>query len=167
MNYTWDLISWLKLVVPPLRRQPKRLALLQVFLGWLPNIHTQFLAEKDRISWLSQFNSQQAVLASLLNDLFDATLRRINIVTGSDSRTPFYTRNGTETIPGYVKSYTRNGTEALAGHIKVYTINSSELNSITDFIVNVPSALSTNEAAITAWVNYYKFAGKKFKIVYI
>lgn len=165
MNYNWDIIKWIKLVLGSLWK-PNRALLIKCLLQPIIRMYNDFIAMMDDINNRTRYNSSQKALEGLLNKLFDPTLTRIYINTVSDDTTIYYQPLSTETPTGYDRITQVNIADGITAGIK-YQLNIAEYTTIVDFIVYVPTALAAQQSLITVWVNYYRFASLTFKIILI
>lgn len=95
-------------------------------------------------------NSQVCKLRKILNDTFD-NQRRIKIVDGV-LKSPKYVYTDAEHKPKWL------------GELIIFAESETEGNGI-DFTVIIPAELKNYQIEITSLVNFYKLAGKKFKII--
>ena len=165
MNYNWDIVKWIKLVLGSLWRTNRAL-LMKCLLQPIIRMYNEFIAVMDDINNRTKYNSSQKVLTALLNKLFDPTLKRIYIDTVADDTTVYYQPLSTETPVGYEMIRQVNIADGITTGIQ-YELNIAEFVTIVDFIVYVPAALTAQQSTITAWVNYYRFASLTFKIILI
>jgi hypothetical protein len=133
-------------------------------LSPVQTIHASFITFKNDVLFRSSYNSQQGSLTALLNKVFadDIGLDRITIVTVSEFKSKYYAPLGSDSSDLKPALYAGLGTES---GDPIYVGFATEYNNI-DFIVYAPTEVEAREAEIKAWVNYYKFAGKQFKIIY-
>ncbi|KQT17435.1 hypothetical protein ASG31_08470 [Chryseobacterium sp. Leaf404] len=94
-------------------------------------------------------NSQVCKLRKILNDTFDDQ-RRITIVDGVLKK-PVYIYTDAEQKPEWL------------GELIIYTSEETEGNGI-DFTVIIPGELKNYQIEIKALVDFYKLAGKRYKI---
>ncbi|MGG7468671.1 hypothetical protein [Chryseobacterium arthrosphaerae] len=95
-------------------------------------------------------NSQVCKLRKILNDTFDNE-RRIKVV------------EGVLKSPKYIYTDAEHKAKWL-GEIVIFTGSETEGNGI-DFTVLIPTELKNYQTEIKALVNFYKLAGKQFKII--
>lgn len=163
MIYNWIVRVWVQQYISFIIRKPKMAALMYSYVKPVEALHTDFMAKKLEIDRLIKYNSQQKLLASLLNDLFDSTLRRITVVTNDDLIEHTYISRRAETVDPLERVYAYRRSEPPAQKVFVYRRN--ETDAYADFAVNVPAALlPTIQAALRSRVDYYKTAGKTYKI---
>lgn len=160
MSYTWNIRSYIERNLPIKRRQEKFIAWLYSLLSPLEYLAGDYFVLKRNIDFKTKYNSQQKVLESLLNQLFDSTLNRITVDTYSDAYAPqfmYYKTEGTNPKFQYFR------TESVPADYIRFRAESVNLRL---FNVNVPSALSTEEVAIKSWLDTLKLAGTRYEIVY-
>lgn len=95
-------------------------------------------------------NSQVCKLRKILNDTFDDQ-RRITIVDGVLKK-PKYIYTDAEQKPKWL------------GEMVIYSSEETEGNGI-DFTVIIPGELKNYQIEIKALIDFYKLAGKRYKIV--
>ncbi|KAB2918675.1 MAG: hypothetical protein F9K23_00630 [Bacteroidetes bacterium] len=160
MIYLWNIRDWIERVLPYFLRDAKNIAWLYVLLNPVETLHGFFLSTAGELDYKLKYNSQQKVLAALLNNVFDDTLRRIYIVTNSDGSPVYYLY---KIVEGEPPLYVYKTSESASPRY-VYTIPEQIVSG--QFTVYVPAALSVSESLIIARVNYYKLAGTTFTIKY-
>ncbi|MDD2675379.1 MAG: hypothetical protein PHF81_10910 [Flavobacterium sp.] len=107
----------------------------------------------DNLTKLS-YNSQRCYLRKALNDKYDPELRRITI-------------DGTL---GTAQDYIYTPAENLDVYLGIMYLEEdfNYSNSTVDFLVNVPGQLLNDKInEITATINFYKLAGKSYKLLAI
>lgn len=174
MNYNWDIVKWIKLVLGSLWATNRALLIkcllapiLRMYNDPLyPTATDNFIALMDDINNRTRYNSSTKALTALLNKLFDPILNGIYIETVSDDTTIYYQPLSAETPVGYDRMTQVNIADGITTGI-YYEINIAEFVTIVDFIVYVPASLTAQQPNITAWVNYYRFASLTFKIILI
>ena len=121
-------------------------AWLHALLSPVKLVHNRLLSFRvEKVDDIAT-TGQVATLRYKLNRRFDPSLRRFDIVDGAD--TPFiYIYTSGENQPFYLPDFT-TGNDA-------------------DFIVQAPFDLQGSTAAIRAFLNRYKIASKRWKIVWI
>jgi hypothetical protein len=148
------LVSWLL----PLRLfKPKLFALCKALVSPLSTLHADFIVYRLQKKYELEITGQVCKLERLLNDKFDADLRRIYITDGEKSK----------------RKYVYSKNELAAKHIykddenkPLYIYQQSEIATTTyHFIVNVPLGLSYNADVFVSILSQFKMPSKKFKIV--
>jgi hypothetical protein len=176
-----------------LRGKQVVLALVNVCLSPIRDLHQQFIAYRQEAIYKASFTGQIIYLEKRLNDRFDAILRRIYISNVADQNfTYVFNQSENELIYVYnsyniLLTYTTDDYVATSTGIyrcinsttgvlpdtssdwvnvsdNTYLLNQIEYNLIYDFIVMVPSVISFSQPEMQAIVNYYKLAGKRFTI---
>lgn len=154
----WFKISFDKLVIqllPTFLRKPRMIAFITLFSKVLTDLHNAWLVKKTADeTWLNH-NSQVCYLRKVLNDEFDDLQRRIRITDGQlYERKYIYTLG--EKKPVYLgKLFIRQ------------TVDYADTG--IDFFVVVPTEITNmeqNKFKLEAWVNRYKLASKRYKIIY-
>ncbi len=160
MTYIFDIDKFVNDVLPPVWRNDFTRSWLKALLIPFLTLYNEFVATSIALDFRIKYSSQQKVLASLLNKLFDPSQNRIRVQTDSDELIDVVTYYESEGEPPIFTYYESEGKPPL------YTYYGTEYDTNGGFTVYVPVSLAGNEAAIRAWVNYYKYASTKFKIVY-
>lgn len=125
-------------------------SLLALAASELTDLNNALVANRNvSISKVSH-NSQVCKLRKILNDTFDYE-RRIKVVEGV-LKEPKYIYTDSEQKPKWL------------GELVIYMASETEGNGI-DFTVIIPVELKNYQVEIKALVNFYKLAGKKFKII--
>lgn len=125
-------------------------SLLALAASELTDLNNALVANRNiSISKVSH-NSQVCKLRKILNDTFDYE-RRIKVVEGV-LKEPKYIYTDSEQKPKWL------------GELVIYMASETEGNGI-DFTVIIPAELKNYQVEIKALVNFYKLAGKKFKII--
>ena len=158
--------------LPWLHRKPKREAILTGLLAGVKrsdvgeepdsdkSLYRQFIDFMLYVNLRVRYNSQQKSLTALLNKVFDASLKRIYLVTSSDIIEHLYGKHSGEMV---VTIYGKKGGESGAA---IYGHRAPEFNNVFDGYVYVPYDLVEQEAEIKSWVNYNLFLGQSYKIIY-
>jgi hypothetical protein len=164
MNYSFDVSKWLKLVLPACYRKTRLIAFFEALLCPLQSLHTSFVKFKNDILFRTSYNSQQGSLIALLNKVFadDIHAKRFTILTVSELKRKYFAPVSTDNSDLEPDLYVGLGTESRE---PIYVGLAYEYDNIY-FLVYAPSEVIGRETEIKAWVNYYKFAGKSFKIIY-
>ena len=159
MNYNPDILKIVSQIIPRVLRKDRFAAIIFALLKPLQDLNDIFSAWADKIKVKLIYNSQTIYLEKILNDLFDSTLRRIEVITTIRSLEIMMT-NLTE---GLTPIYIFNASEGIS---EPYIFNGSESFDY-DFEVRIPSELSALSDRITAQVNDLKLSEKRFKIIEI
>ncbi len=127
-------------------RKPIEQAWLHALLAPVKLAHNRLLGFRSEKTDEIATTGQVATLRYKLNRRFDPALRRITIEDGIE--TPFvYIFTEAENKPLYLPAFTTGSDE--------------------DFVVKVPSDLLGSLVAIRSFVNKYKLASKRWKLVWI
>lgn len=125
-------------------------SLLALAASELTDINNALIVNRNVSMSKVSHNSQVCKLRKILNDTFDYE-RRIKVVEGV-LKGPKYIYTDAEQKPKWL------------GEMIVFTASETEGNGI-DFTVIIPGELKNYQIEIKAQVNFYKLAGKKFKII--
>ena len=154
----WYKINFNKLVVqlmPTFLRQPRMIAFISLFSAELTKLYNAWLIKKSQNdeTWL-RHNSQVCKLRKILNDEFDDIERRIKITDGQlYDRQYIYTLG--EKKPKYLgKLFIRQNTDYADTGIDFFVVVPVEIN------------IEQNKYKLEAWVNRYRLASKRYKIIY-
>lgn len=154
MRYSWNIPKWVAMYLPYILRAPNRIGLAISLLSGIQFFYTQFNVFRAFVYLRIKYNSQQIVLAYLLNKVFESTSIRVN--TLSDASAVVYAFG--DTIPlGYELQYSKisapvyaaDGAPRLQGEIIA------------------PASLISKEGELKAWVDYVVFADKNYTIKFI
>lgn len=157
-----DVESIAKWNMHPALYRVKTWAWVKAFISPFKTLYTSFKQYETDTDRLLRPNNQTIVQVALLNDLYDATLRRINIVTEGDELPDNYLYNRAElSAPETLVLFNRAETGPTA---TLY--NRADYNNLYDFTVLVPTALSAQERLIRITVERYRLAGVQYRIVY-
>ena len=155
MWYDFDIIKYAQYVLPPVLRKKKVFALISVFQLSLIFIYSSFKKYRKQSIDKQNINGQVIYIEKALNDRFYLKNREIFITDIEDSVTYLHKRTDGQ-IPIYIYKRSEKGKTVL----KYRDEGSYEGN----FIVHIPSFLKEYETDIRNQVNYYKPAGRSFKI---
>ncbi len=161
-DYSWNIENWVPRRLPFKRRTTITIAWLVALLTGVQTVANEFAFKCQEWDFRVMYNSQQKVLASLLNKLFDTAAKRIRVETIADLFEPvimYYKSELPETPVIYYKS------EGMPNPPIIYY--KSEIAAQLDFRVFVPTSLSGIEEQIRSWINRYNLADKQYEIVYI
>lgn len=160
LNYNWNISNWINKLLPIERKTVINHSWIKALLSPVQTLQDEFSAKCTDLDFKVKFSSQQQVLAGMLNLLFDSTLKRIRIETIADlapDAVLIFDSEGTEGAVIYFDSESPDGA----------AIYFDDEESLYDFNVYIPTALSVSEAKIISWINRYKLADKTFQIIYI
>ena len=153
----WYKINFNKLVIqllPTFLRKPRMIAFISLFSNELTKLHNAWLVKKSQDeTWLNH-DSQVCKLRKILNDEFDDLQRRIIITDGQlHERKYIYTLG--EKKPKYLgKIFIRQNTDYADTGIDFFVVVPVEIN------------IEQNKYKLEAWVNRYRLASKRYKIIY-
>ncbi len=154
MWYKVDFDRLVLLLLPTFLRKPVLFGCVRALITPIASLHYKWLRMRDENLTKLSYNSQRCYLRKALNDKYDPELRRITI-DGTLDTTQDYIYTPAENLDVYL------GVMYLA-----QDFNYS--NSIVDFLVNVPGQLLNDKInEITATINFYKLAGKSYKLLAI
>lgn len=132
-------------------RQPKNIAYVLALLEPVEWLYYKWLQKRD-FDWYRLKNTGQVCkLRKVLNDNLDPSLRRIYIAQGT----------------AFPRKYIYTKAENKPKYLGTYFIKSQDEyeNTGVDFIVFVPTEIKTASIdQLKYLLNYYKLAGKRYKI---
>lgn len=191
----WD--KYLLNVVPYHVQLVRRMDWLKTLLKPFKTIWNTFLSDRSNVLQKMSHNGQVIYLQKVINDLYDANLRRIQIVDGdfankwwlyweSENEIFAYLVNKFDQYANYLSGdrVLYNGIiyiaqvdapgipgvvigEWLKLSDMIYLKNLVDYKKGFRFYVVIPSDLVVNIAALTSSVNYYRIAPMSWKIVYL
>jgi hypothetical protein len=142
-------IDWNKLIkrqLPSALRKDRMISFIYALIGLVTRLHSDLLAYIDRVRLDIQMNGQVRRLEYGLNDLFDVSLRRIEIKDATDPEFVFVFLES-ENMPLYLPTF-------LSGQS-------------VDFLVCVPAELEGDEISIRAFLDRHKLVTKRYRIEYV
>lgn len=153
-----DFVIIIRMLLKARLKKPKRLAGLYALVSpliWLYNGFLTFLT--DRLYELAR-TSQVVHITAVLNDRYDAGLRRIYLVDANGIDPVIIYR----VVEGKAPVYIYTDAE---GEPAPYLYTNDELNGITvDFIIKIPYFIVFDEAELRAIVDKYRLPGKVYII---
>jgi len=149
--------------IPVHRRKANWVKFLQVISAAFTTMMAEYKEWRNASITRAYVSSQTISMEWYLNELYDNTLRRIEIVTGDVSGVLVALQS--EAIP-----FILAGLQSEPGELGDFQYMPLPFEDVTtgtaDFIVRVPLALTWREGVIKRVVNNYKLAGKTYTIVY-
>lgn len=154
-----DFNYMITVLTPPVQRTVEVIAGIKAKFTPLETVKADFYAFFNKIEYEMIWNGQVCMLEELLNLEFDEIDKSIFISNANNIEKQFVFNTAEANEPTYVFNtievadplYLRNDIESAQYH----------------FIVNIPAAVTFNEAQLKFFVNKYKLAGKRWKIVII
>jgi hypothetical protein len=161
--YSVDYRKLSLLLLPTMLRKSRIVAFIYSVTSAVSLLHSQFTTFGDQCFKRLSYNSQTCRLQACVNDYFDSVDRRIVIENLDSTNDDFilYNRSENRGKRGY------NRTE---GKERILYNRGFSGSGAYDFIVKVPTVLSLSNQDIirlTALVNTYKLASKRFSIIYV
>lgn len=156
MFYSFDIVKWVRSLLPPILRRNVVLAFVQSLIWPMVYVYELFSLYTQDIRQQLSYNAFTIYLEKFLNGLFGLD-HEIYIEDYREEPTIYLAREAEKVQPDYFSRASESADP-------VYVSNSDLL--IGGFYVMVPSSVATEEniALITRWVNYYRFAGTTFSI---
>lgn len=145
------------LATPTSLRKPVFSSLLFAAVSPLQHLQQRSNTYRDDTTYLLAHNGQVCHLRAMLNDYFDATMRRITVM---DNMTTGEAVTVHEREVGRFEMISRR-TDLRP--LKLYRRGYGGVGGY-DFWVNVPCDVEASDARIRAMVNIYKLASKRFNI---
>lgn len=154
MWYKVDFDRLVLLLLPTFLRKPVLFGYVRALITPIASLHYKWSRMRDENLTKLSYNSQRCYLRKALNDKYDPDLRRITI-DGTLDTTQDYIYTPAENLDVYLG-------------IMYLEQDFNYSNSIVDFLVNVPGQLLNDKInEITATINFYKLAGKSYKLLAI
>jgi hypothetical protein len=144
--------------IMPSRRTTKRLQLIYNFVSPLKYLYNLFVTFGLASLTEAQYTCQTMSMEGALNDKLDSTDRRIWIENTYFDRKVNYIYPRAE----YVRNFYIYRRADI--HTPVFIYRRSDYVASYDFIVHIPVAAGLDEVVVTAIVNKYRKAGKRFII---
>ncbi len=144
------------MTVPSRLRRPFMFLWLNALVAPIRWLYTEFVKYRHLANYKMEHNGQVVYLQKVLNDRFDGADKRIRISDGS-KYDRVYIFNSQEKKPQYLSKI------FLHDHL-------SYRDTGADFRVHVPEEISvwTNSSLMAEFrsiLNYYKLAGKRYKLI--
>jgi len=150
MWYKLDIERLTVMLLPTLSRKGRTMAWLRALTFPISQLYSKWAAFRDRNLYILAHSGQVVYLRKALNDSFDPTLRRIQIVDGNRFK------------PVYIFT---NGEQKPLFDSPVYLSQESDLaDTGVDFIVLLPEDIQFNNFDMTEFIDLYKIASKRYKI---
>lgn len=154
-------------MLPPFLRGNIMIAWLSALSKPIEQLYVSFMSYRAATMIKVSYNSQVIYLEKLLNDTYNSGGTLPIYIYDTANTQVEYLANKAE---GYQSPYIYNKSEPDTG--SWYIGNKSEYNAQYDFIIMVPATLyatllldgSTGLLNMTALVNFYRLAGKRFTI---
>ena len=151
----WYKVDWNRLVLlllPSMLRQPVLFAYLKALISPIAKLHNQWKLMREANLRKLSYNGQRCYLRKALNDECYADLRRIYIGE-TQNNSPDYIYTSDENLDVYLGiMYLENEFDYSTG--------------VVDFLVFVPQeVLNIKVNELTAILDFYTLAGKKYEII--
>lgn len=142
------------LLLPVNLRKPRILSIVKALMTPLYTVQRFFLLYREEVIYKINHNGQVCCLRGVLNDTFDNSERRIRI------EDPY--RND------FLILYQRPEMKQIDLGRELVSRRDSVSAEQLDFVVKVPLTLKSvdNESRMRAVINFYKLAGKQYRIDY-
>lgn len=158
-------LKWVFQYLIPFRiRGTRAIEWVGALLTPVQSLNVVFAAWAGSVRYFLAFNGQVVYLEHVLNDQFDASLRRIYIDDpGGTVIVTTYVHNKIEQQPPL---YLYNVADADPNNPIVYNI--AEIGTSTDdFVVHVPAGIfsPTVQVQMSVFINQYRIAGKRYSFL--
>lgn len=159
MNLNVNFFNLIQLLIPEKIRKPKHLAWLDSLLRPLQTLNAEFVAWAGVQRDVLAYNGQVLYLERILNNEFDPDDRSIYIDDPDVYIEDNFVHNKVEPIPTLF-IYNKAEVQPI---LPIY--NLSEVAENVDFVVFIPTGINTDadKTAMSAIINRYRAAGKRFK----
>ena len=157
--YTFDIEKQIVRLLRSEKRQEDRITWLYTLLGPLNDTQQRFLEFINDINLRTAITCQVVYIEHILNHIFDPDQKRIYIGPGENQQQIYIYGDGIPVVENqfiYGEDFNDPDPDYLYGD--------SVTLSIVDFIVYVPITLVIDEILFKATVDYYRKAGKVWKI---
>jgi hypothetical protein len=152
-----DYNALVKLLIPKQLRNTKMVSWLTALINPVQYIYNAFMAQRYDNLYILNHSSQVIYLQAVLNDMFDNTLRRIQ-VTDPQYKDPLYIYTNSEIKPVYLY------TDSESNPIYLYT--DIETTAGDDFIVDVPGVIAYDYIYMHALIERFRLPSKyKYSII--
>ena len=149
-NIDYDkFITWF---VPTRQRKIKVLSLIRCFIVPVKELYIKFSTNRSSNIYKLNHNGQDCYLRKALNDTFDINERRITISDNGDAE---------------VLLIHTDEAQKLVQPDKIIHMDEHYGDSGYDFVVEIPSSINFTmevELHMKSVINFYKLAGKRYKI---
>lgn len=156
MFYRLDIYKWGLLLLPPVLRRRRLYALLRVMLGPLHGLMQDFRTFRTNSIYRMNINGQVIYIEKALNDAFLLENREIYL---TDTADPIADASVVYPDAGITMTVYEEGA---ADTTYIKAAGDGKLSA--DFIINVPSFLSSETERIRAIVEYNRPAGRSYGI---
>ena len=173
--YSIDYKRLIVLLLPTFLRRPLLFGLIKSLVLPIITLHSDFLAQRRSNIFQANHTGQVCYLRGMLNDAFDATLRRIYISDAEAlewtmlyKKELFNTAGGKHPLMLGKADSTANGVMVFSGGVRLVSKQGSVGAIGSDFAVMIPLALrgAVDESRVVSLVNIYKLASKRYVIQY-
>lgn len=152
----WYKVDWDKLILlllPTFLRKPMLFGYMRALVSPIASLHYNWEQMRAANLLKLSYNGQRCYLRKALNDRFDPDLRRIFIGE----------------IPQLEENYIYQPEENLDYYLDTMylDLDYTEGGETVDFVVYVPADVMNKITEIIATLEFYKLAGKLFKIIAI
>lgn len=154
MWYKIDFDRLVLLLLPTFLRKPVLFGYIKALVSPIASLHYKWEQMRAANLLKLSYNGQRCYLRGVLNDRYDPDLRRIYI----------------DEVPELKGNYIFTPAENLDYYLDTMylDLDYSEAGELVDFVVYVPSGiLSTKTNEIIVTLDFYKIAGKIYKIIAI
>lgn len=154
MWYKIDFDRLVLLLLPTFLRKPVLFGYIKALVSPIASLHYKWEQMRAANLLKLSYNGQRCYLRGVLNDRYDPDLRRIYI----------------DEVPELKGNYIFTPAENLDYYLDTMylDLDYSEAGELVDFVVYVPSGiLSTKTNEIIVTLDFYKLAGKIYKIIAI
>lgn len=146
-----------QLLTPTFLRNARMKAWTCLLVFPIQQLYNRWANNRRENLYTLEHNSQVCYLRKVLNDRFDAKLRRI-IITDGQSLDQLYIYTEGEEKPLFLHGESE-------GQTPVFLHPAAAYAGGADFYVIVPFDLNYNELAMRALVDFYRLASKRYEII--
>ena len=152
-----DLPYLYQILLPIDLRTPITNVLLNTVRLTFQGLYNSFYETFNITKYNLTFNGQVCMLEHLLNDKYDTTLRRIEIIQDQAGKSTYLFNKIEQNESTYLFSKVENGHNT-------FIYNKSEVIGLNDFIIQIPSDVVFGEIQLRKLVDKYKLPDKSYSI---
>ncbi|WP_299460795.1 hypothetical protein [uncultured Microscilla sp.] len=162
--YHIDFDRLVDMLLPGFLRKPKMTAFLKACVVPVKTLYQRFQAFSQQQKYEAGITAQAGLIEKALNDAFDPTLRRFQIVHELLNDGPVIFLDSDDQSSQNPIMYLDADAQSDSGIVLHLDSESSELPAGIDFRVKAPLGTETQQEAIRSMVSKYKFASKTFDV---
>ncbi len=154
-----NFITFIEQLTPPVHRRIEVISFIKAAFAPLTQLKSFFFSFFNTVECNLTWNGQVCMLEHLLNNEFDEVDRTIYITDAQNISSSFLFNDAENNEDSHIFNESE-------GADPYYVYNATEVSQY-HFVVNIPAAVTYNEDQLKFYVNKYKLAGKRWKIVIV